>query len=185
MATPPPVDLAYEQRQILRNAAISAVSCGATLIGACYALALFYEPPQALAQRIAFALQADVFMWVWLAIGAKMVSGGRYRSAADNRGSALSPPSPHIAIKVAFLQNTLEQAVMAAGVHLALASLLTGPSLFFIPAAVALFAVGRITFLRGCPKGAGAHSFGRATKAIPTVVGLPWAIGLVVRNLLG
>ena len=72
---------------------------------------------------------------------------------------------------------------MAAGVHLALASLMTGPSLFFIPAAVALFAVGRSTFLRGYPKGAGARSFGMATTAIPTVVGLAWAIGLVLRNL--
>ncbi|MBQ1762512.1 MAG: MAPEG family protein [Aquincola sp.] len=114
-----------------------------------------------------------------------MVSSGRFHSAADNRGSAFSAPSPSLAIKVAFLQNTLEQATMAVGIHLALASLLTGPALFSVPAAVALFGVGRVAFLKGYPKGAGARSFGMATTAIPTVVGCVWTIGLMVLKVYG
>ncbi|WP_367395273.1 MAPEG family protein [Cupriavidus sp. Agwp_2] len=179
------IDLADEQRRILRNAAMAAGLCGGVIAGACYLLPRFFAPPESLAERIAFALQADVFVLIWLVIAARMVSSGRFHSAADNRGSAFSPPSRRIAIKVAFLQNTLEQAVMAVGVHMALASLLGGPALFSIPAAVALFGVGRMAFLRGYPKGAGARSFGMATTAIPTAAGFVWAIGLVVLNILG
>lgn len=178
------IDLANEQRRILRNAAISAVLCGAVIAGACNILPRFVAPPVSLAERIAFSLQADVFVLIWLVIAARMVSSGRFHSAVDNRGSAFSPPSPRIAIRVAFLQNTLEQAVMAVGVHVALATLLSGPALFYIPAAVALFGVGRIEFLRGYPKGAGARSFGMATTAIPTAAGYVWAIGLVVLGVL-
>lgn len=179
------VDLIKEQRRILRSAAIAAALCGAVIASSCYVLPRIFAPPASLAERIAFALQTDVFVLVWVVIAARMVSSGRFHFAADNRGSAFSAPSPRIAIKVAFLQNTLEQAVMAVGAHVALATLLSGPALFFIPAAVALFGVGRIAFLRGYPKGAGARSFGMATTAIPTAAGYVWAIGLVVLNVLG
>lgn len=54
---------------------------------------------------------------------------------------------------------------MAVGVHLALASLLTGPPLFFIPASVALFGIGRASFQKGYPKGARARRLGMATTA--------------------
>src|SRR3546814_5279956 len=57
-----------------------------------------------------------------------MVSRGRFHSAIDNPGSAFAPPSPAIAVQVAFLQNTLEQAVAAVGAHLALATLISGRS---------------------------------------------------------
>lgn len=124
------VDLAYERRRVLRNAATAAVLCGAVSVGACYALSRLFAPPQSLAKRLAFALQADVFAVIWLIVGARLVSSGRYHSVVDNCGSAFSPPSPRIGIDVAILQNTPEQAVMAVGVNLALASLLTGPALF-------------------------------------------------------
>src|SRR3546814_6818027 len=65
-----------------------------------------------------------------------MVSRGRFHSAIDNPGSAFAPPSPAIAVQVAFLQNTLEQAVAAVGAHLALATLISGPPLALIPGAV-------------------------------------------------
>ena len=179
------VDLAYEQHRILLGSAKAAVVCAVVMVGACYLLPRFFAPPEWLAERIAFALQADVFVLMWLVIGARMVSSGRFRSAADNRGSAFSAPSPDLAIKVAFLQNTLEQATMAVGIHLALASVLTGPALFSIPAAVALFGMGRVAFLKGYPKGAAARSFGMATTAIPTAVAFVWTIGLVVLNVFG
>lgn len=180
---PAHVDLAYEQRRILRSAAMAGVLCGAVLVGACYFLPRLIVPPESLAERIAFALQADLFVLIWLVIGTRMVSSGRFHSAADNRGSAFSPPRPRIAIQVAFLQNTLEQAVMAVGVHVALASLLVGSALFYIPAAAALFSVGRLVFLKGYPEGAAARSFGMATTAIPTVAGYVWAIALVIQNI--
>ena len=178
------VDLVAEQRRILRSAAWSALLCAAVLTASCWLLPRFFQPPEALAERIAFAVQADLLVLVWLLVAVRMVSSGRYRSADDNRGSAFSAPSPALAIKVAFLQNTLEQVVLAVGAHVALATLVSGASLFFIPAAVLLFGIGRIAFLQGYPKGAGARSFGMATTALPTAAAFAWAIYLIGRDLL-
>lgn len=178
------VDLAQEQRRIRLNAVLSIAFCSSVLVGACQVLPRFFTLPETLAERLAFAIKADVFVLLWLLIAVRMVSSGRYRSAADNRGSAFSSPSPELAVKVAFLQNTLEQSVLTVGAHLALASLLTGPALFFIPAAVVLFGVGRLLFWRGYPGGAGARSFGMATTAIPTAVGYAWAMVLVLQDVL-
>src|SRR3546814_10394542 len=89
-------------------------------------------------------------------------------------------------LQVAFLQNTLEQAVAAVGAHLALATLISGPPLALIPGAVFLFAIGRITFLRGYRQGAGARAFGIVTTVIPTIGAYGWAIGVILlRSLSG
>lgn len=117
---------------------------------------------------MAFALGADVFVFLWIVLGVRLVARGPVSPAADSRGSAFAPPSLVIAVPVAFLQNTLEQAVVAAGAHLALATLLSGPALALISTAVVLFAAGRLTFLIGYPKGAGGRAFGIATTALPT-----------------
>ncbi len=178
------VDIRREQRLILRNALLAGLLCMAMVVGAWFWLPHYFQPPVAMSERIAFALQCDVFVLLWLLISVRMVSSGRYQSAEDNRGSAFAPPSPRIAIKVAFLQNTLGQCVVAIGVHVTLATLVTGDALFCIPAAVMLFAIGRGAFLHGYPKGAGARSFGMVTTVLPSLAGLGLAIVLVIRRVL-
>tara|TARA_B100001105_G_C22399040_1_gene448357 strand:- start:2032 stop:2250 length:219 start_codon:yes stop_codon:yes gene_type:complete len=58
------VDLAYEQSRILKGAAQAAVLCAVVITGACYFLPRFFALPESLAERIAFALQADVFVFI-------------------------------------------------------------------------------------------------------------------------
>lgn len=43
-----------------------------------------------------------------------------------------------------------------------------------------LFAIGRITFLAGYPKGAGARSFGMALTVLPRLAAFILAIGVVI-----
>lgn len=178
------MDLKAEQRKIIRRALAAFAFCALVLLGSFLLLPRLFEFPSDLAERIAFALQADIFVLIWIAIGVRMVSKGRFHSAADNPGSAFSQPSPAIAVQMAFLRNTLEQAVAAAGAHLALATLISGPALSLIPGAVFLFAIGRITFLRGYPYGAGARAFGIVTTAIPTIGAYGWSIGLILLRLI-
>src|SRR5262245_40486443 len=109
------IDLKAEQRKIIRAIAAAFVFCAAVL-GTAYALLpRYFAFPGALADRIAFALQADVFVFLCIVWGVRLVAKGRFRSAADNRGSAYAPPSAEIGVPVAFLQNTLEQAIVAVG----------------------------------------------------------------------
>lgn len=137
-------------------------------------LPLYFRLLEAVADRLAFALQADIFVLLWLLFGVGLVSRGRRHSPADIGAAMSDPPSPRIAVEAAFLQNTLEQAVLAIGMHLALATLSPRGSLGLIVASVALFALGRATFLPGYRKGAGGRAFGMvATRAVDLVRLLP------------
>lgn len=119
-------ELKIQQRGVVLAAGLALVVCALVLALAYVCLPHLFEFPKSLAERMAFAVQAEVFVFLWVVFGVRQVADGRFRSAADNRGSAYAPPSGRLAIPVAFLQNTLEQAVMAAGAHLALATLVAG-----------------------------------------------------------
>ena len=178
------VDLAVEQPKIIKSAIRASFFCTGVLAASYLVLPRYVSFPDDLIGALTLALRADLFIFLWVVIGVRMVSRVRFVSAADNRGSAFSRPSAQIALPLAFLQNTLEQAVIAAGAHLALATLITGNLLAVIPAAVLLFAIGRVAFLIGYPHGAGARAFGMVTTVLPTLAGYALAIILMVGRLL-
>ena len=177
-----PEELRTEQRRIRWSAALAIAATGAGLGGAYFGLAPLFTFPEGLASRLAFALQTDVFLALILIVAVQRVSSGRYRSRADNRGSAYGPPSERIAVDAAFLQNTLEQAVIAIIVHLAFASLMEGGVLVLIPAAVLLFGIGRLAFRLGYPRGAGGRAFGMALTVLPSLFG---CLAVVVTLIVG
>ena len=131
------------------------------------------------ADRIAFALRADLSLFVWLAGCVGAVSRGRLHSPADIRGSAFGPPSPAIAVRAAVLQNSLEQTVLALGANLILATVLRGRELVLIPLLVLLFRVGRVAFAAGYPRGAPGRAFGMAVTGAPIAAGYLLAAGLM------
>ncbi len=177
------VDLHQEERAIRRAGTLSLLLC-ALCFGVGYVvLPLVFEFPTALVNRLAFALQASLFVLLWVLVGVMMVSTGRRKSLADVSGAASGPPSEKIAVSVAFLQNTLEQAVLAVGAYLALATRLSGPWLSLIVTAVVLFGVGRLLFLRGYrrdQRGAKGRAFGMTLTMLPTLAGYLLAIALIV-----
>ena len=59
-----------------------------------------------------------------------------------------SAPSPALAIKVAFLHNTLEQSFLGVGAQLLLGSIAEGRWLGLLIASAVLFAIGRVSFYR-------------------------------------
>lgn len=143
----------------------------------------FFEFPEQMIDRIVFALRADIFVWLWVLFGVGLVSRGRRHSAADIGGALSGPPSARIAVEAAFLQNSLEQAVLAVGAHLALATLLPRDALSVIVVAVGLFGFGRAAFLLGYRKGAAGRAFGMVTTALPTLAGYGLAAVLIVLRL--
>jgi hypothetical protein len=170
-----------EQRRVAAGMAM-AVVVTALVLG--LAPRLYPLPLLALdgvAARLGFALQADLFVLVWLVAAVGNVARGRFLSRADIAGSAFGPPSRRIAIGVAIVQNTLEQAVLAVGAHLALASLLPPRQMALIPCLVALFALGRVCFWLGYRGGAGGRAFGFAVTFYPTV----FAYGLALWQVIG
>lgn len=85
-------ELKTQQRGVVLAAGLALIVCAATLAAAYVGLPRFFEFPQGLAERMAFAVQADVFVFLWVVFGVRQVADGRFRSAADNRGSAFTRP---------------------------------------------------------------------------------------------
>lgn len=169
------------QRERLRAA--RRVFLAVSLSAAVLALSQLLPPPTGLghlSSRLAYALRADLFVIAWVALGVIAVARIRFDSPADMAGSGLSQPSERIAVPRAILQNTLEQAVFAVVVHLALATLLRPDEMRVIPAAVLLFCLGRAAFWLGYRHGAAARAFGFAATFWPTVACLALALGLLV-----
>ncbi len=182
---PEEVNLDDEERAIQRAGTIAFVANVVAFVGAYYGLNYVVDFPTGLSERLAFAAIASVFVLVWVLIGVMMVSTGRRQSAEDIGGSAAGPPSDQLAIKAAFLQNTLEQAVLSVGFFAGLAALAGGPWLALICVAVVFFAVGRILFYRGYPEGAKGRALGMTLTMLPTILGYLVVLGLLVAHLLG
>jgi uncharacterized membrane protein YecN with MAPEG domain len=179
------MNLRSEQKKIRRAALWASVLCVFKFAAGYVVLPLLFYFPIDLLDRLVFALRIDVFVLLWILICVRMVSRVRFYSAADMGGSAAGPPSAQLAIKAAFLQNTLEQAVIAVAVHLVLATLLRGSALSLIVVAVILFSIGRVAFYVGYPRGAGGRAFGMVVTVLPTLAGFVLAIVLLIAAMLG
>ncbi|MFZ3141268.1 MAG: MAPEG family protein [Polaromonas sp.] len=170
MNTAQDIDLKKEVQGI-RTAAVKALIFSTACFAAGYLLLPKYMNfPVATFDALVFVLRVDLFILLWVVVAVGLVAHARRQSSADIRAAAIGRPSNSIKIKIAFLQNTLEQAFIAIGSHLVLSTLVAGPALSLIVVATALFAVGRITFYRGYPRGAAARAFGMVTTVIPTMV---------------
>lgn len=164
------VDMAHQERGIRRGIALAALVTMAVFILFWLLVPLFFTFPEAPDEKLALALKANLFIAITLVAAVAMVSTTRRVSPDDIGGAAYGPPSPRLAVKSAFLQNTLEQAVIAAMTLAAFAALASGPFLALIPATVILFIAGRILFYRAYPGGAASRSFGMALTQMPALI---------------
>lgn len=180
-----PPDLKQEQTRILRNSSAGLLFCVLVLAGAYWLLPFYFRlPGDDIGDLITFWSGSALLTMFWVLVGFSMVSRGRRHSLDDIRGSAFALPSPHIAIYVAFLQNTVEQALMAVIVQIAVLLLAGAWTVPLVAGQVLLFAIGRVTFLAGYPKGAGARAFGLAVTALPTLAGFIVALGALVASAI-
>ena len=179
----PPVDLDRERRALFKVAGLGVFVCFVGLLGSYLLLPRYFDFPEVLTDRFVFWARLQVFLLIWVAVGVGAVSRGRRRSAQDIRGSAYGPPSPRLAIRIAFLQNSLEQAVLASGAYLALITVLAEPALSLLVGAAVLFGIGRVTFFLGYERGAPGRGFGFVLTVLPTLLGYGLAIFLIAREL--
>ena len=179
-APPEAIDLARAERKI-RNAATLSLLLFVVAVGLAYLLLTHLVTfPVTLAERLAFAARASAVVLFCVIVAVGMVSTIRKRSPEDIGGAAAGPPSERLAIAAAFLQNTLEQAVVAVGFYFAFVTLATGAWLAAIPVSVAFFVVGRILYLRGYPQGAEGRAFGMTLTMMPVILGYPAVFILMV-----
>ena len=117
------------------------------IVGALFARPVLLSPEATVADRLAFALWADVFIALWLGISIALLARHRFFTPEDIDGGGLTRGTETANVMQATLQNSLEQTVLAVIVHLAWAALMPVSWISAIPAAVVLFLCGRILFV--------------------------------------
>lgn len=177
-------DLAQAERHIrITGSLASAVTGGA--FAAAYLIWAPLDAGAGLEDRLRFALGWGLLPLLILMSGVGWVAGVRRRSEDDVRGAAAGPPSPRLALSAAFLQNTLEQAVIALGAYLALAVLSDGPLTGLIAPAAMLFVTGRVLFAaryRAAPVG---RALGMHLTLLPSMVLYGFCLWLAARHAFG
>lgn len=168
---PEEIDMVQAERTIRAAGMVSLVALAAAVPAGYFALPVIVTFPESLVERLAFAARASIFVLFCVVVAIGMVSTARRLSPHDIGGSAARAPSEKVAIHVAILQNTLEQAVIAVGLYFALAALLSGPWLSLIPVGVLFFLAGRVLFLRGYARGVEGRALGMTLTMMPTVLG--------------
>lgn len=174
------VDMAAEESGIRRGLTIAFAATIMAFIVAYHGLPLVMDLPVDLPERLAFAALACAGSAVVLLVAVLMVSTGRRHSPQDIGGQAAGPPSPGLAVRAAFLQNTLEQTLLAWGFYLGLAAIAGGAWLALVPAGLALFYAGRVLFFLGYRHGAGGRALGMGLTMMPSVSGYAVIAALLV-----
>lgn len=123
-----------------------------------------------ISQRLSFAAPSlALFAWcLTFAIG--RLARHRFFSPEDIHGAALRQNSERAALLQTLLQNTLEQSLLAAIVHLCWAITMPPAWLTVILFAAVAFVVGRVLFFVGYSKGAAARALGFALTFYPSVI---------------
>lgn len=176
-----PAELRREVAGVRVAAAKGTAFCIGVLVASYFLLPSLIDFPRDAIGALIFTWRVDLFVLFWVLVGVGLVSHARRQSMQDIAGSAFGTPSETIRIKIAFLQNTLEQAVIAIGSHIVFSTLASGDALALVVAATFLFGVGRVSFYRGYPRGAAARAFGVVTTVIPGL--LAFLASLVLMSL--
>jgi len=115
--------------------------------------------------RLEYALRWEVLAALCMVAGVAMIANRRFFIADAIEGGT----SPAIEIDRRYLQNTLEQLVLAIVAHLALVTIVAPESIRAVAVLVMLFVIGRVTFWIGYHHSGPARAFGFATTFYPTV----------------
>lgn len=158
------------QQGVLRNMLAALAVSLAALAAAIWWQPAWLTPLAALPQRLLFTLQWDAALPLCLALAIGSLARHRFFAPADIDGSGLAPGTDRARVLQSVLQNTLEQTVLAVLAHLVWTAAMPRAWLAAIPAAVALFVVGRALFAFGYSRGAAARAFGFALTFYPTVL---------------
>jgi hypothetical protein len=119
--------------------------------------------------RISVASQSAGLLAICLAVAVGRLAAHRFFTPEDIDGGGLHRGSDRAILLQSLLQNTLEQAVLAALVYLAWAVTMPPSWLSVVPLAAICFAIGRILFFRGYSKGAPARALGFTMAFYPSL----------------
>ncbi len=159
--------MSSEQRKVLAGMAGAVVFSAAFFEVMFQSTAIGLTPPGGIdtSWRLAYALKWEVIATLCLLAGVWKIANRRFFIPEAIEGD----PAPSIEIDRRYLQNTLEQLVLAIVAHLALVTIVAPESIRAIAVLVMLFVIGRVTFWVGYHYSGPARAFGFGTTFYPTV----------------
>jgi len=170
--------MSNDQKKVVAGM-LAAVAFSATFFAVVFRLtAIDLTPPGGIeiSWRLEYALKCDVFAALCLLAGVAMIANRRFFIADAIEGG----PSPSIEVDRRYLQNTLEQLVLAIVAHLALVTIVAPESVRAVAVLVMLFVIGRVTFWIGYHRSGSARAFGFATTFYPTVAVYAYVVSRIV-----
>lgn len=168
--SPPPDAFRATQRGVLTGM-VSGLIVSVVVILAAAQLPLAHPASDSLQDRLACYLPWLALMAVPLVIGVSYLANYRFFHR-DTIGGGNETADPAFHNGRAYLQNTLEQTVLAVMAQLALVVRLPIDWLDVIPALVFWFVIARIVFRLTYAHGAAARSFGFAATYYPSTLAL-------------
>ena len=172
--------LRREQKSALAQIAIANTASLAFIAGAFVLVPFDSSSLESAADRIAFTLRWEALAALTLGFGVSRVSLFRMFSARAIDGSAPTADERGLELGRRYLQNTLEQLVLAVIAHLALATWLAPDAMRLIPILVTWFVIARIAFFVGYQRNPTARILGFAATSLPTLVVLIYDVARLV-----
>ena len=162
--------LTSKQRGVIRGASAAAVSTVLAVSATLIWQPAFLTPHDDLESRLLFALKADLGVLILLVVAIGRMAQHRFFTPGDIDGGGLSEGTQRARELQAILQNTLEQSVLAIGVHIIWAVVAPAAWASVIPVAVTLFVLGRVLFFAGYGSGAPGRAMGFGLTFYPSVL---------------
>lgn len=169
------------QLRIARGMAL-ALLVAILLFFAVYAATLHYGETVDLRSRLKTAALSSLVPALTLFFCITRLAKHRFVTPEDVDGSAQALSTKKARILQSLLQNTLEQVGLALPVYVTVSVLAPSRLLALVPAAAAMFLVGRVLFFVGYARGAPSRAFGFALTFYPTVMLLLLAVAVGYAN---
>lgn len=167
------VDFEFFMLTLKQTGVLKGMLTGLAITIASLAAAIALAPsallPAPAASHLTHALRYELAVLACLAINIGLLARHRFFTPDDIDGGGLSRGTAHAQLLQATLQNTLEQVVLAVGVHLVWAASMPREAQAAVPVAVALFTAGRLLFWLGYAHGAPARSLGFSLTFYPSL----------------
>jgi hypothetical protein len=170
--------MSNDQRKVLAGMAAAVVFSAAFFEVVFRMTAIGPTPPGTIetSWRLEYALKCEVFAALCMVVGVARIANRRFFIPNAIEGDA----SPSIDIDKRYLQNTLEQLMLAIVAHLALVTIVAPESIHAVAVLVMLFVIGRVTFWIGYHVSGPARAFGFATTFYPTVAVYVFLVSRIV-----
>lgn len=162
--------LSIQQQQVSKGIIVGSIISFIVVSYGALANPFQLQEPMSLLARLEIYAYSMIFPTVSLILCVGLLAKHRFFTAEDISGRAYTPESEKARQLQSVLQNTLEQAGIVLSVYFLWCLIMPADYLSLVVLNSILFFIGRLLFIRGYSKGAGARSIGFSLTFYPSIL---------------